>query len=130
GLSRGQFVVEVDERYSTMLCSQCQAVVEKDLSIRTHSCPHCGLVLDRDHNAARNMIALGKMDVETRKEFNKEVQKKRAAQKEELSVQEMEAVVVKPAKKRSAKKVVAEAVTEIIHTNPLRPCYRDTVHPF
>jgi len=112
-------VVEVDERYSTMLCSKCQAVVEKDLSIRTHSCPHCGLVLDRDHNAAKNMIFLGKMDTETRKDFNKDVQKKCAVQKEELSVQEMESVVIKPVKKRSAKKVVVEAACEDIHTKVL-----------
>ncbi len=70
-------VVEVDERYSTMVCSGCQAVVEKDLSIRTHRCPECSLVLDRDHNAAINMIAFGKMDNETRDVFNKAIQKKR-----------------------------------------------------
>jgi len=79
-------VVEVDERYSTMLCSGCHAVVEKDLSIRTHRCPECGLVLDRDHNAAINMITLGKMNPEERSDFNKMIQKKRSlAQKKELS---------------------------------------------
>jgi transposase len=27
--------------------------------IRTHVCPQCKTVLDRDHNAARNILALG-----------------------------------------------------------------------
>src|SRR5882672_10491956 len=31
----------------------------KELSQRWHDCPSCGLSLGRDHNAGRNMVALG-----------------------------------------------------------------------
>jgi transposase len=35
-------------------------VVAKGLSVGWHSCPECGARLQRDHNAALNMLALGK----------------------------------------------------------------------
>jgi len=42
--------------------SPCPERVQKALSVRTHVCPRCGLVLDRDHNAAMNILALGKKE--------------------------------------------------------------------
>ena len=39
--------------------SGCGTVVKKDLSERWHSC-ECGTELDRDHNAALNILALGR----------------------------------------------------------------------
>ena len=41
------------------MCSGCGKIVEKELSVRVHHCSGCGLTLDRDHNAARNILALG-----------------------------------------------------------------------
>jgi putative transposase len=40
--------------------SPCPERIQKALSVRTHVCPRCGLVLDRDHNAALNILALGR----------------------------------------------------------------------
>jgi len=55
----GKVVVAVPPAYTSQDCSGCGARVTKALSDRTHACPRCGLVLDRDHNAARNILALG-----------------------------------------------------------------------
>ncbi len=56
----GKWVVPVDPRGTTQRCSQCGQTVSKDLSVRVHDCPHCGLQLGRDHNAALNVLALGR----------------------------------------------------------------------
>jgi putative transposase len=54
-------VVFVDPHKTSQLCSGCKREgPHKDLSERTHRCPHCGLVLDRDHNAALNILRLGR----------------------------------------------------------------------
>jgi len=55
----GKVVVAVSPAYTSQDCSGCGERVTKTLSERTHVCPHCGTVLDRDHNAARNILALG-----------------------------------------------------------------------
>ena len=36
---------------------------QRAMSVRTHRCPACGLTLDRDHNAALNILALGRSAV-------------------------------------------------------------------
>lgn len=59
--SAGVAFVEVEPRGTTQLCSSCGAVVPKDLRERMHRCPHCGLVLDRDVNAARVILARGRL---------------------------------------------------------------------
>lgn len=51
-------VMTVDPKYTSQICSGCGAVVKKDLDERWHSCS-CGCELDRDHNAAKNILALG-----------------------------------------------------------------------
>jgi putative transposase len=51
-------VIKVDPRYTSQVCSGCGQVVKKELSERWHSC-ECGCEMDRDHNAARNILALG-----------------------------------------------------------------------
>ena len=54
-------VVFVDPHKTSQLCSGCKREgPHKDLSERTHTCPHGGLVLDRDHNAALNILRLGR----------------------------------------------------------------------
>ncbi len=55
----GKVVVAVPPQYTSQECSSCGERVVKALSERTHVCPRCHTVLDRDHNAARNILALG-----------------------------------------------------------------------
>jgi len=55
----GKVVVAVPPAYTSQDCSGCGERVTKALSERTHVCPSCKTVLDRDHNAARNILALG-----------------------------------------------------------------------
>jgi putative transposase len=56
----GRSVVAVPPAYTSQICSGCGVVVAKDLSVRWHECPECGTGLHRDHNAARNILALGR----------------------------------------------------------------------
>jgi putative transposase len=55
----GRTVVQVNPRYTSQVCSGCGTVKKKDLSERWHSC-ECGTELDRDHNAAINILRLGR----------------------------------------------------------------------
>ena len=52
-------IVLVDPKYTSQTCSGCGAVKKKELSERWHSCS-CGCSLDRDHNAALNILRLGR----------------------------------------------------------------------
>jgi putative transposase len=58
----GRKVVAVEPALTSQRCSgpKCGEVVWKGLSVRWHNCPHCGTSLHRDHNAVRNILALGK----------------------------------------------------------------------
>jgi putative transposase len=56
----GRRVVAVSPAYTSRTCSGCGVVIQKGLSVRRHACPDCGTSLHRDHNAARNILALGK----------------------------------------------------------------------
>jgi putative transposase len=55
----GRHVLFVNPRYTSQVCSGCGQVRKKELSERWHSCA-CGCELDRDHNAALNILALGR----------------------------------------------------------------------
>lgn len=55
----GRDVLLVNPKYTSQICSGCGTVHKKDLSERWHSCG-CGTELDRDHNAAINILALGR----------------------------------------------------------------------
>jgi putative transposase len=55
----GRTVLFVNPRSTSQVCSGCGAVKKKELSERWHSC-ECGCSLDRDHNAALNILALGR----------------------------------------------------------------------
>lgn len=60
----GVWFVEVDEAYSTQICSVCDArsgpTGKKDLGIREWTCQHCGTTHDRDRNAAMNILRRGR----------------------------------------------------------------------
>ena len=55
----GRAVLFVNPQYTSQVCSGCGQVRKKNLSERWHSCA-CGTELDRDHNAALNILALGR----------------------------------------------------------------------
>lgn len=61
--SAGKHVIAVDPRGTTQRCSGCGATVHKSLAERQHTCT-CGVSLGRDHNAALNILALGRSAVE------------------------------------------------------------------
>jgi len=61
----GREVLFVTPNYTSQFCSGCGQVKKKDLSERWHSC-ECGCSLDRDHNAALNILRLGRSLQETR----------------------------------------------------------------
>lgn len=64
--SAGKHVIAVDPRGTSQRCSGCGEMVRKELSERVRSC-RCGTVLGRDHNAAINVLALGRSAVEAEK---------------------------------------------------------------
>jgi putative transposase len=56
----GKLVVGVPPAYTSQICSQCGQLFESlTLAERWVEC-ECGLSLDRDHNAALNLLALGR----------------------------------------------------------------------
>jgi putative transposase len=55
----GRAVLFVNSRYTSQVCSGCGVIKKKALDERWHSC-QCGTELDRDHNAALNILALGR----------------------------------------------------------------------
>lgn len=55
----GKWVVPVNPRNTSQTCSGCGVLVRKKLSERQHVCA-CGTVLGRDHNAALNILSLGR----------------------------------------------------------------------
>jgi putative transposase len=55
----GKWAVPVDPKGTTQLCSGCGATVPKTLAESEHR-SRCGLLLGRDHNAALNILALGR----------------------------------------------------------------------
>jgi putative transposase len=58
----GKRAVAVPPAYTSQACSGCGVMVQKGLSVRWHACPECGTSLHRDHNAARNILALGEKE--------------------------------------------------------------------
>lgn len=56
----GKTVVAVPPACTSQACSGCGVIVKKGLSVRWHTCPDCGTRLHRDHNAALNILRLGK----------------------------------------------------------------------
>jgi putative transposase len=58
--SAGKRVQAVNPAFTSQACSGCGVIVAKGLTVRWHSCPECGTSLHRDHNAALNILRLGK----------------------------------------------------------------------
>jgi transposase len=48
---------------TSQICSNCGAMVPKGIEERRHECNQCGLSMSRDHNAALNILALGRSAV-------------------------------------------------------------------
>jgi putative transposase len=65
-VKHGAWFEEVDERYTTQVCSHCGAMPDTrpsgiaDLGIRMWTCSDCGMVHDRDRNAAINILRRGR----------------------------------------------------------------------
>ncbi|MBK8452120.1 MAG: transposase [Thiofilum sp.] len=63
--ARSGVFIEVNESYTTQVCSCCGCISSNSpkgragLRIREWSCPECGVTHDRDVNAAKNLLALG-----------------------------------------------------------------------
>jgi putative transposase len=57
----GAVVVEIPPRNTSQTCAACGEYVPKALHVRVHRCPYCGVTWHRDENAARNILALGRM---------------------------------------------------------------------
>jgi putative transposase len=55
----GRQYVPVNPAYTSQDCSNCGHRQKMPLGERVYNCPCCQLSLDRDHNAARNILALG-----------------------------------------------------------------------
>jgi transposase len=60
----GKRAVAVPPAFTSQRCSGCGREMWKALSVRWHQCPYedCGASLHRDHNAALNILALGKKE--------------------------------------------------------------------
>jgi putative transposase len=56
----GETVVAVPPAFTSHACSGCGVLVYKGLSVRWHTCPDCGTSLHRDHNAALNILRMGR----------------------------------------------------------------------
>jgi putative transposase len=56
----GKRAVAVPPAFTSLTCLGCGIMVAKGLSVRWHACPDCGMSLHRDHNAALNILALGR----------------------------------------------------------------------
>src|SRR5262249_41988955 len=62
-IAHGAWYEEVDERFTTQVCSSCDTMPPQrpkgiaDLGVRQWVCGACGAVHDRDVNAARNILA-------------------------------------------------------------------------
>jgi putative transposase len=61
----GKQAIAVPPAFTSQNCSGCGREVSKGLSVRWHQCPYedCGVRLHRDHNAAKNILALGRTQV-------------------------------------------------------------------
>ena len=65
GWKRDVYVAEVDHRYTSQICPNCQAHTgKKNLSIRVHVCPECGYSTTRDIASAQIIKQRGEASIE------------------------------------------------------------------
>lgn len=65
GWKRDVYVAEVDHRYTSQICPNCQAHTgKKDLSVRVHICPECGYSTTRDIASAIVIKQRGEASIE------------------------------------------------------------------
>lgn len=60
----GVQLIKVNPRNTSKTCNVCGSIQDMSLSNRIYNCNSCGMILDRDHNAAINILALGRGVVE------------------------------------------------------------------
>ena len=65
GWKRDVYVAEVDHRYTSQICPNCQAHTgKKDLSVRVHICPECNYLTTRDIASAQVIKQRGEASIE------------------------------------------------------------------
>lgn len=74
--SAGVSLIKVDPRNTTKMCNVCGNIQDMPIWNRIYKCNNCGLILDRDHNAALNILALGRGFVES---SNRDLRKQEVA---------------------------------------------------
>jgi len=74
--SAGSHILFVSPKYTSQRCSGCGTIQKKELDERWHSCS-CGTELDRDHNAAINILRLGRRALEREPALGRSVQRTR-----------------------------------------------------
>lgn len=55
----GKWLIKVDPKNTSQMCSGCNSMVKKPLGQRIHNCPFCGLKINRDYNASLNIFNRG-----------------------------------------------------------------------
>ena len=68
----GGYVMKVNPKNTSKICSSCGNIQKIDLSIRTYECDKCSYVEDRDINAAKNILQRGIEAIEEFSGGNKE----------------------------------------------------------
>ena len=57
---RGKYFQEVDHKYTSQICPECNAYTgKKELKERVHQCPECGYKTSRDHASGRVILQRG-----------------------------------------------------------------------
>jgi putative transposase len=74
--SAGSHILFVSPKYTSQMCSGCGTIQKKELDERWHSCS-CGTELDRDHNAAINILRVGRQTIERETALGRSVQRTR-----------------------------------------------------
>lgn len=65
GWKRDVYVAEVDHRYTSQICPNCQAQTgKKNLSVRVHNCPECNYLTTRDKASAMIIKQRGETSIE------------------------------------------------------------------
>ena len=65
GWKRDVYIAEVDHRYTSQICPNCQAHTgKKDLSMRVHNCSECGYLTTRDIASAQVIKQRGEASIE------------------------------------------------------------------